>query len=93
VDFSAISFDDLRAPLALMLAHMQLLAVKRLSDSGRLRLHALDAQVRLLMRLLETSRATRPQVTPLQRLNLSVSINEVVSELDAVLTDEASRPL
>ena len=91
MDFSGISFDDLRAPLAMMLAHMQLLAVKRLSDSGRLRLQALDAQSRLLMRLLDRCSASRA-LTPLSRLDLSVMIDHVISELDDVLKEETSRP-
>jgi hypothetical protein len=91
VDFRAAALDDLRFPLAATLAHIQLIAVKRLSDAGRRRLYALDAQTRFLMWLLET-RTTRCAQVTLAHVDLSAMIGEVVSELDAVLSDEASRP-
>jgi signal transduction histidine kinase len=92
VDFNAGALDHLRTPLAVMLAHIQLLTLKRLSDTGRQRLHALDGQVRLLMRLLDTYRTPPAQVRPVAQVDMSLMLGEVVSELDAVLNDEASRP-
>ena len=93
MDFSAVSADDLRVLLAVMLAHMQLLEMKRLSDTGRQRLAALDARTRTLIRLLDTRRARRAAAPPVASIDLGVRIGEVMWELDDVLSDEASRPV
>ena len=92
MDFSALALDDLRTPLTVMLAHMQLLAVKRLSSSGRQRLEVLEIQIRLLMQLLDRCGAARQPVRRLAPIDLSVTIEDVLSEFDAVLQEEASRP-
>src|SRR5215208_7345717 len=57
MDFNAVA-HDLRTPLNVMLGHMQLLAVERLSDTGRQRLAILGRQIRRMMRLLD--RCTDP---------------------------------
>jgi len=73
-----------------MLGHIELLAVKRLSDRGRQRLEILEARLRLVMRLLDTCDGLRAQAR-LAHVDAGRTIRDVVGELDAVLTDEASR--
>jgi signal transduction histidine kinase len=53
MDFTAVA-HDLRTPLTVMLGHMRLLAIERLSNTGRHRLEVLEAQVHRMMRLLDT---------------------------------------
>src|SRR5215213_3506171 len=57
MDFTAVA-HDLRAPLNVMLGHMQLLAVERLSDTDRRRLGVVEAQIHRMVRLLD--RCTDP---------------------------------
>jgi two-component system, NtrC family, sensor kinase len=85
MDFSAVA-HDLRNPLNVMLGHVRLLAVERLSDAGRERLQVLEAQVHRMMRLLDTCGDQyhgEPRVAP---VDPGVLIANVVAELDAVLT-------
>lgn len=84
MDFAAVA-HDLRTPMNVMLGHMQLLAVERLSDTGRHRLEVLEAQVHRMMRLLDTcgeQHGGTPFVAP---VDLGLLIGNVVSELEAVL--------
>jgi signal transduction histidine kinase len=88
MDFAAVA-HDLRTPLNVMLGHMRLLAVERLTDTGRHRLEVLEAQVHRMVRLLDTcgeQHAGRAFVAP---VDLTVLIGNVVSELDAVLERQA----
>ena len=79
-----------RSPLHAMLGHVELVAAKRLSDRGRRRLEQLEVRVRLLTRLLDAPTAGADQSSaPVDPITLS----QVISELDAVLTEEGSRPL
>ena len=82
MDFAAVA-HDLRAPLNAMLGQMQLLAVERLSDTGRHRLQVIEAQIRRLVSLIEScaSTAVPRRVTP---VDLKATINNVIEELDAV---------
>src|ERR671923_2474482 len=64
MDFNAVA-HDLRTPLNVMLGHMQLLAVERLSDSGRHRLGVLERQIRRMMRLLDSCSEHPPDITSL----------------------------
>ena len=84
MDFNAVA-HDLRAPLNVMLGHMQLLALERLSDSGHQRLAVLERQIRRLVRLLDSCSGQHPDLTCQPPVNLSLMIRHVVSELDAVL--------
>jgi signal transduction histidine kinase len=83
MDFSAIA-HDLRTPLTVMLGHMHLLAAEALSDSGRQRLVVLEAQIRRMMRVLESceqdSEATRLVPTDIIRL-----LTDATSEFHTVL--------
>jgi signal transduction histidine kinase len=88
MDFAAVA-HDLRTPLNVMLGHLRLLAVERLTDTGRHRLEVLEAQVHRMVRLLDTcgeQHAGRAFVAP---VDLTVLIGNVVSELDAVLERQA----
>jgi signal transduction histidine kinase len=84
MDFDAVA-HDLRTPLNVMLGHMQLLAVEHLSDTGRRRLGVLEAQIRRMMRLLDSCSGQSADVTRLAPVDLSVMIRNVVAELDAML--------
>lgn len=81
MDFTAVA-HDLRAPLTVMLGHMQLLAVERLSDSARQRLGILEAQVRRMVRLLDSCSERLPGLAPVDMAGL---IRSVESELHGVL--------
>jgi signal transduction histidine kinase len=82
MDFSAVA-HDLRGPLNVMLGHMQLLSREALSDRGRHRLSVVEAQVRRLMRLLDTC---NEQLSPTRfaRVDLAAVIRNAVSELEGV---------
>jgi signal transduction histidine kinase len=84
MDFTAVA-HDLRAPLNVMLGYMQLLAVERLSDTGRKRLEILEAQIRRMIRLLDSCSEEAARVPYLAPVDLSATIRNVVSELNAVL--------
>ena len=84
MDFNAVA-HDLRAPLNVMLGHMQLLALERLSDTARQRLPVLERQIRRLVRLLDSCSGQHPDLTCQPPVDLSQMIRHVVSELDAVL--------
>jgi signal transduction histidine kinase len=84
MDFTAVA-HDLRTPLNVMLGHMRLLAVERLSDTGRHRLDVLEAQVHRMMRLLDTCGAEHAPVPFAASVDLAVLIGDVVSELEAVV--------
>ena len=84
MDFNAVA-HDLRTPLNVMLGHMQLLAVERLSDTGRQRLGVLERQIRRMMRLLDSCSGQHPDITCPVPVDLSVMVRNVVSELDALL--------
>lgn len=84
MDFTTVA-HDLRTPLNVMLGQMRLLAVERLSDTGRHRLEVLEAQVHRMMRLLDTC-GEQPSREPfVASIDLAVVIANVVSEVDAVL--------
>ena len=72
-----------------MLGHVELVAAKRLSDRGRQRLEQLEVQVRLLAQLLDGS--TGPGAQGRVAADPTVTVRYVISELDAVLTEEGSR--
>ena len=85
MDFNAVA-HDLRTPLNVMLGHMQLLAAERLGETARHRIEVLEAQIRRMMRLLDSCSGQRPHhVAPPARVDLSVMIRNVVVELDAML--------
>ena len=84
MDFNAVA-HDLRTPLNVMLGHMQLLAVERLSDTGRQRLGILERQIRRMMRLLDSCSGQHSDITCPVPVDLSVMVRNVVSELDALL--------
>ena len=84
VDFDAVA-HDLRNPLNVMLGHMQLLAAERLSDTARRRLEVLEAQIRRMLRLLDSCSARRLATTSLASVDVGMMIRNVVSELDALL--------
>jgi signal transduction histidine kinase len=84
MDFNAVA-HDLRTPLNVMLGHMQLLAVERLSDTARQRLGVLERQIRRMMRLLDTYSGQHSDISGPLPMDLSVMIRNVVSELDALL--------
>ena len=90
MDFIAFA-HDLRAPLNVMLGHMQLLAVERLSDTGRQRLGVLEAQIRRMIRLLDSCSEPQMQgrVPSLASVDVAVLIRTVVSELDAFVVGGA----
>jgi signal transduction histidine kinase len=73
MDFTAVA-HDLRTPLNVMLGHMQLLAVEGLSDTGRQRLRVLEAQVRRIMRLLDSCCGQRSDMTCAAPVDLGVMI-------------------
>jgi hypothetical protein len=79
----------LRTPLHAMLGHVKLVAAKRLSDRGRQRLEQLEVQVRLLAQRLDgpAGPGTQGRVA----MDPTVTVRQVISELDAVLTEEGSR--
>jgi signal transduction histidine kinase len=84
MDFTAVA-HDLRTPLMVMLGHMRLLAIERLTDTGRHRLEVLEAQVHRMMRLLDTCGGQvggTPCVAP---VDLRLLIGNVVAELEAVM--------
>ena len=84
MDFTAVA-HDLRTPLTVMLGHMRLLAIERLSDTGRHRLEVLEAQVHRMMRLLDTCGEQvggTPFVAP---VDVGALIGNVISELEAVV--------
>ena len=83
MDFDAVA-HDLRAPLNVMLGHMQLLSVEQLSASGRKRLRVLEAQVQRMMRLLDacTEQLSRVRFAP---VDFAAVIESAVSELQGVL--------
>jgi hypothetical protein len=66
---------------------VKLVAAKRLSDRGRQRLEQL--QVRLLAQLLDGP--TGPGAQGRVAMDPTVTVRHVISELDAVLTEEGSR--
>ena len=78
---------DLRAPLHVMLGHMQLLAVERLSDTGRERLGVLEAQIHRMIRLLDRCAEVQGQDRMPARAPVDVGalIRTVVSEVDALV--------
>ena len=82
MEFTAVA-HDLRTPLNVMLGHMRLLAVERLSDTGRHRLDVLEAQVHRMMRLLDTCGQQHGRVPFVAPVDLGVLIGNVVAELDA----------
>jgi signal transduction histidine kinase len=84
MDFNAVA-HDLRTPLNVMLGHMQLLAVERLSDTGRQRLGILERQILRMMRLLDSCSAQQSDITCRIPVDLRVMVRNVVSELDALL--------
>jgi signal transduction histidine kinase len=84
VDFNAVA-HDLRTPLNVMLAHMQLLAVEGLSETGRRRLGVLETQIRRMMRLLDSCSGQQTEVTCAAPVDLNEVIRNVVTELDAML--------
>jgi signal transduction histidine kinase len=84
MDFTAVA-HDLRTPLNVMLGHMQLLADERLSETARHRLGVLEAQIRRMMRLLDSCSGQRHNVAHLAPVDLGVMIRNVVAELDAML--------
>jgi signal transduction histidine kinase len=84
MDFNAVA-HDLRTPLNVMLGHMQLLAVERLSDTGRQRLGIVERQIRRMMRLLDSCSGQRSDGIHRGTVDLSAMIRSVVSELDALL--------
>ena len=81
MDFTAVA-HDLRAPLNVMLGHMQLLAVERLSDTDRRRLGVVEAQIHRMVRLLD--RCTDPAFS-LAPVDPGALIADVASELSGVL--------
>ena len=84
MDFTAVA-HDLRTPLNVMLGHMQLLAIERLTDTGRHRLEVLEAQVHRMMRLLDTCREQHGRVPFVVPVDLELLIGSVVSELEPVV--------
>src|SRR3990170_4620285 len=84
MDFTAVA-HDLRTPLTVMLGHMRLLAIERLSDTARHRLEVLEAQVHRMMRLLDTCGeqvGSAPFVAP---VDLGLLVGTVISELEATM--------
>jgi signal transduction histidine kinase len=83
MDFAAVA-HDLRAPLNAMLGQMQLLAIERLSDTGRRRLQVIEAQIHRLVTLIETCGSTAEESRRLAPVNLRATIDSVVDELEAL---------
>jgi signal transduction histidine kinase len=84
MDVNAVA-HDLRTPLNVMLGHMQLLAVERLSDTRRQRLGVLERQILWMMRLLDSCSAQQSDISCRIPVDLRVMVRNVVSELDALL--------
>jgi two-component system phosphate regulon sensor histidine kinase PhoR len=88
MDFDAVA-HDLRTPLHVMLAHMQLLADERLSDLGRRRLDIVETQIRRMVRLLDTCTAPVTPPASVTRVDLSAMIRDVMDELRVILERRA----
>lgn len=85
MDFATVA-HDLRTPLNVVLAHVRLLAAERLSDFGRRRLDIMEIQIQRMARLLDSvGQPNRLARTTL--VDLNATIQDVVSELQAVLED------
>jgi signal transduction histidine kinase len=85
MDFTAVA-HDLRAPLSAMLGHTRLLAVESLTDAGRHRLDVIEAQIRWMATLIDNClpHPARPQRVTM--VDLSATIENVLVELDGVLS-------
>ena len=90
MDFNAVA-HDLRAPLNVMLGHMQLLALERLSDTARERLAVLERPIRRMVRLLDSCSGQHSGITCPVLLDMSVMVRNVVSELMRSWSADASR--
>ena len=84
MDFDTVA-HDLRTPLHVMLAHMQLLAGERLTDPGRRRLDIVETQIRRMVRLLDSCTAPPTRPAHATRVDLSAIIRDVIDELDVLL--------
>jgi signal transduction histidine kinase len=84
MDFNAVA-HDLRTPLNVMLGHMRLLAREGLSDTDRHRLEVVEAQIHRMTRLLDTYGRQHPLMPRVTQVNLDVLIENVISELDALV--------
>jgi signal transduction histidine kinase len=84
MDFDTVA-HDLRTPLHVMLAHMQLLADERLSDVARRRLDIVETQIHRMVRLLESCTASPGRPAGGTRVDLSAMIRDVITELDVLL--------
>lgn len=89
MDFSAVA-HDLRGPLNVMLGHMQLLSREELSERGRHRLAVVEAQVRRLMRLLD-SYSEQLSAARFARVDLAAVVRNAVQSWRACSNGKASK--
>ena len=86
MDFATVA-HDLRTPLNVVLAHVRLLAAERLSDFGRRRLDIMEIQIQRMARLLDSCVGQPNRLAWTTLVDLNATIQNVVSELQAVLED------
>ena len=84
MDFDTVA-HDLRTPLHVMLALMQLLAGESLSDPGRRRLDMAETQIRRMVRLIDSYRPQPNGPASVTLVDLSAMIRDVMDELEVIL--------
>jgi signal transduction histidine kinase len=83
MDFATVA-HDLRTPLNAMLGHTRLLGIESLSDSARLRLAVIEAQIRRMTRLIDTMAQSDLRIG-VTLVDLNATIQAVIAELDVLL--------
>lgn len=84
MDIAAVA-HDLRAPLNVVLAYVQLLGAEQVSDVGRHRLAIIDTQIRRMVRLLDSCMMGTDRPAHLTLIDLHTAIRNAVAELQALL--------